>query len=534
MTGEAIWDYDSIAESYGGELSPLTYTFTREFFQAAALHTALHCGISRSEWERSGISETVTGYSNRHLFLNRRAAYRLAALIPGYRVWPERIRAWMFVPAECAEPASAGSRLTDAARGVAAAIGYRLRVLVLRGSTRRFVRRVADDIAAARSDTDDPVALVRHLQQLLLVLDSWGPAILHDVESQRSLMRLHHELARGGCADVESAVAALTADDRARSTHADGVALIARIIRGDDQLVSEVLAADASSLIDVLAASSSPRALAARAGIEQWLTLWGDRALAELKLEAPSFRRASSLPQLVRSAVARGTDRRDEQPDAASATDQPVTWRARRAARRARRFMHEREQLRGCRADVYAAARVLCWSIGDALEARGVLDDVDQLFELELADLYALADAGFTLDDVTSRLDAHHAAQPGVTAVPTATAVRAADRPRELRGQGCSAGVVTGRVRIVTRPEQVLEVDGAIIACVMTDPGWTPVFPSCAAILTERGNLLGHTAIVARELGVPAVIAIRGLLEWVEDGEMLRIDGAAGTVTRLG
>ena len=112
-------------------------------------------------------------------------------------------------------------------------------------------------------------------------------------------------------------------------------------------------------------------------------------------------------------------------------------------------------------------------------------------------------------------------------APPEAESLRAAS----LRGQGCGAGIVTGRVHVVSQPQQVLARVGEIIACSTTDPSWTPVFPACAGILTERGSVLGHAAVVAREFGIPAIVAIPGLLEWIRDGDIVQIDGATGIVT---
>jgi phosphoenolpyruvate-protein kinase (PTS system EI component) len=59
------------------------------------------------------------------------------------------------------------------------------------------------------------------------------------------------------------------------------------------------------------------------------------------------------------------------------------------------------------------------------------------------------------------------------------------------------------------------------------------LFPSARGLLVERGSLLSHSAIVARELGIPAVISIPGLLDWLRDGDEVELDGAAGTVRRL-
>ena len=77
-------------------------------------------------------------------------------------------------------------------------------------------------------------------------------------------------------------------------------------------------------------------------------------------------------------------------------------------------------------------------------------------------------------------------------------------------------------------------IDGReILVTEHTDPGWVLLFPSAAGLLVERGSLLSHSAIVARELGLPTVVAIDGLTAWLNDGDQIEFDGSTGKVSRL-
>src|SRR5262249_29799046 len=99
-----------------------------------------------------------------------------------------------------------------------------------------------------------------------------------------------------------------------------------------------------------------------------------------------------------------------------------------------------------------------------------------------------------------------------------------------LRGIPCGRGVVEGSIRIVTEPA---DVGGGIIAAYRPDPGWVSVRPSASGLLIERGSPLTHLAIVARELGVPTIVQIPGLIQQVTTGMRVRMDGATGEVTIL-
>jgi pyruvate,water dikinase len=75
---------------------------------------------------------------------------------------------------------------------------------------------------------------------------------------------------------------------------------------------------------------------------------------------------------------------------------------------------------------------------------------------------------------------------------------------------------------------------GEILVTERTDPGWVPLYPSCTGLLVERGSLLSHSAVVARELGLPTIVGISGgLLQKLENGFRVRMDAGRGEVRIL-
>lgn len=106
--------------------------------------------------------------------------------------------------------------------------------------------------------------------------------------------------------------------------------------------------------------------------------------------------------------------------------------------------------------------------------------------------------------------------------------------PSVLNGIPCCPGVVEGTVRVVHHMKDAEGIDGDILVTERTDPGWVPLYPSCSALLIERGSLLSHSAVVARELGLPAVVGISGgLMRKLKTGDRVRVDGGAGEVRIL-
>ncbi|RKU28869.1 hypothetical protein C6499_09640 [Candidatus Poribacteria bacterium] len=99
-------------------------------------------------------------------------------------------------------------------------------------------------------------------------------------------------------------------------------------------------------------------------------------------------------------------------------------------------------------------------------------------------------------------------------------------------GVGVSAGVATGKARVLLTPTDVQPSDrDYILVCPSTDPAWTPLFLHAAGLVMERGGLLSHGAVVAREYGVPAVVNIPNATQRITDGQMLQVDGNQGIVS---
>lgn len=101
-----------------------------------------------------------------------------------------------------------------------------------------------------------------------------------------------------------------------------------------------------------------------------------------------------------------------------------------------------------------------------------------------------------------------------------------------IEGIAGSPGVVEGRVRIVADPYEDFE-DGDVLVTTMTDTAWTPLFLVAGAVVTDVGGVLSHATIVARDLGIPAVVNTKVATSTLADGDLVRVDGGAGLVTVL-
>jgi pyruvate,water dikinase len=300
-----------------------------------------------------------------------------------------------------------------------------------------------------------------------------------------------------------------------------------------------------------------------------YLDRFGDRCLEELKLESPTLAddplpllraigqlaRGLALGEAVET-LAAAQVRRDAESQASDALrGRPLrkivfNW----ILRRTRRHVRDRENLRFERTRVFGRVRRLFVEIGRRLFAEGLLDDPRDVFYLDLEEVLGFVEGTITCPDLqglaatrktefqryrslsppASRCETRGAVHVGNDFSSTRTAAAAhKDRSGDqtvLQGTGCCRGVVRGPVRIVRDPRDVTLGAGQILVAEQTDPGWVLLFPAAAGVLIQRGSLLSHSAVLARELGIPTIVAIAGLMSRLQDGDRVEMDGTTGTV----
>lgn len=103
-----------------------------------------------------------------------------------------------------------------------------------------------------------------------------------------------------------------------------------------------------------------------------------------------------------------------------------------------------------------------------------------------------------------------------------------------IQGTPVSAGSYTGPVRVVMNESEFSKIEaGDVLVCPITSPVWSVVFPSIGALITNTGGILSHPAIIAREYRIPAVVATGNATELLRDGQVVTVDGTAGTVVKV-
>lgn len=174
----------------------------------------------------------------------------------------------------------------------------------------------------------------------------------------------------------------------------------------------------------------------------------------------------------------------------------------------------------------------------------GRLDRIDDVFCLDLVELRrAMASPSEPLRARVRRRRRAMAMWAGVRAPavilgtfdPSAALPPPPDDATVLYGLPVSAGLVEGLARVVESADAEVALEpGEILVAPYTDPGWAPHFAAAAGLVVEEGGALSHGSVVARELGLAAVVNVRDATRAIRTGDRLRVDGFKGVVVRLG
>jgi pyruvate,water dikinase len=101
----------------------------------------------------------------------------------------------------------------------------------------------------------------------------------------------------------------------------------------------------------------------------------------------------------------------------------------------------------------------------------------------------------------------------------------------KVKGLPGSAGVARGTARVIHSLAEAGKLQpGDVLVAIATEPPWTPLFATASAIVTDSGGVLSHSAVVAREYRIPAVVGTGNATTTFKDGQLIEVDGDAGTV----
>lgn len=566
-----VWDNSNIIESYPGITLPLTFSFIRRAYHAVYTQFCQVLGLSEKEIRSNDpMLANMLGLVRGRVYYNLLNWYRLVGLLPGFQFNKGFMEAMMGVrQSESVAPSAMGFArrffhefplfLRSGLRAIF--LQWRLPLLI------RNFHKEFDTVYSeyAKRDLDrlsphDAMGLYRDLEAR--VLWRWKAPIINDFSAMIYYGLLKKLTQRWGL-DSEGGIqnALLSGQGTIESTEVtEHLLAVAHLIERDTDLRTAFLSASSDKALELLLSKE-----AIRRAFGDYLEKYGDRCVAELKLETVSPKQNPSVCMaILQSYVRQGLStfqKKSASLSAESAFKQVqerlagkfvlgviprgpiyywVLWRTRQAVR-------NRENQRLARTRAYGLVRRLFLSVGRSFHQLGVLDRVDDIFFLEVEEIFAFIEGRATtvnlmeLVDLRQREYEGYRSQPPppdhfTTYGPVYTGLAFEDHAPvrgPLTGLGACPGVVEGKAVVLLEPDLSVSLEGCILIAKQTDPGWVILFPSIKGLAVERGSMLSHSAIVAREMGIPAVVGVPGLMSQLRTGDTVRLNGTTGALEIL-
>ena len=274
-----------------------------------------------------------------------------------------------------------------------------------------------------------------------------------------------------------------------------------------------------------------------------YIKLYGDRNLEELKLESRTFR---STPKLLDDRIeSYRADMNKLLSTYESISNRKDTNNEKGfIAKRCSLGIANREISRLNRSRIYGIVRLIVDALGDHYVKDGIIRNSEDIYYLTIDEVLDLADNPKVMTDeveerkgryeIFRRLPAYSrlifAGDEFDKSHASVNSYVRSTSGDELIGTPCSGGVAEGEALVIKSVDDTYDVKDKILITKMTDPGWVFLLASAKGVVSEKGSLLSHTAIISRELKIPSVVGVSDLLTTVNTGDIIRMDGDSGTI----
>jgi rifampicin phosphotransferase len=561
-----VWDNSNIIESYPGVTTPLTFSFIIKMYEAVYVQFGEMMGVNQADIEENqGTFANMLGLIKGRVYYNLLSWYKALSLLPGYALNAGFMEKMMGVKERFElKDLKQRSKFSERLRVVNM---VRIMIQNLRALPQmridfqadfNVVMQEYDKIDFEKRRADELMHLYTRFEQTLL--KKWKAPLVNDFFAMIYFGVLQKLIVQYGISDTPSIANDLLCGSKdIISTEPVYRCLnIATMIAENEKAKSFFLQKDEHQIWQQLQKGNFPQL---KTEIDAYIRKFGERCVGELKLETITYKQQpTNFIKILKSYVEQGVTKRiseakiEEQ--LCNNANQKVNNSLKNnflrklifnyVLKNTRTLVSARENLRYERTRGFGVVRALFCAIGKVFFGENVLEQPRDIFYLskeeifdhikgtsfnpDLKALIALRKAHFAAFEAETTGDRIHTrgiVYQGNSFNPPLHRVALTG---DLQGIGCCPGRVKAKVRVVKNPNEVENLNGAILVTSSTDPGWVTLFPTASAILVERGSLLSHSAIVSREMGKPCIVGITGLLQILKTGDVVEMDGSTGIV----
>lgn len=551
-----IYDNSNIIESYSGVTTPLTFSFAREVYEKVYRQTLNNFFISQEDIEsiKEDLANMICFYQNK-VYYRLNSWYKMTALYPGYNKNKKYMENMMGVKLELKE-----GKAKQKLRLFRIYLRFIHKLLRIKKDSLLFVdkfERITKDHFNNSFENYTNKGLVDLYRQLEEnILDDFTTPITNDMGAMVFLGILNDALKKKKLSDYEGLLSKVLAKQGNVESLKQSIALIDLVnyINNDTQLKSYYQNTEIEKIIEELDKDNK-----INKQIKEYIYKYGSRAMEELKLETVTlFQDPRFLIQTIKNYLnmekipAVYSDEEFDIKDFYKHFSLFEKLYIKPVTEITKYFVKNRELLRLRRTYIYSIVRNIFLRMGQNFKEEGIIENARDIFFMEKNEALDIASFGIVgYEDIRTQIEERkkeyeinkekecyermyfygEVKEENMLPIYARQEIISQDL-NTLQGVAGGGRVVEGIVKYVKEPEEA-DIEGYILMAKRTDPGWTVLFPMAKAVIIERGSVLSHSAVIAREMGLTLVVGIRGLTSRVKDGMRVRVDGIKGTVEIL-
>lgn len=533
---EVIWDNSNIIESYSGVTTPLTFSFIKDVYTEVYKQFLLIMGVESELIEENSDIFQMLGLIEGRVYYNLLNWYRLLRLMPGYEINAGFMESMMGVKQKLNQvPKVKPSKKNKYLRLANLIKSLIINLFRLPKDIENFYEHINKTLSPyengklAGKSVNELVEIYFELESKLM--KKWQAPLVNDFYAM-----IFYGLLKKSLSKIDP----------------DGT-LQNDLLTGETGIISTEPIKRIKQISNKICQGQN-----ADKDIEEFIQKFGNRCIGELKLETVTYKQDSSLLQfIINSYVKQGIINLEKE----SQHEQQIRHDAEKKVREkikkplfgfilknARLRVKNRENLRFERTRLFGLVREIFLEFGKIFAYENIIETQRDIFYLTKEEIFNYV-LGTSVDidlktiiENRKKLFKEFETKHPSDRFSTYGAVYKANQyttqgdidknpvKGDLSGIGACAGIVRAKVKIVHSVAESQGLEGCIMVAERTDPGWVPLFPISKGILVERGSILSHSAIVAREMGIPAIVGINNLLTSLKDGDEVEMNGSTGTI----
>ena len=568
-----IWDNSNIVESFPGLTKPLTFSFAQMAWSSVFRQSAMAMGVPNNVVKNNDlVFDNMIGLVNGRIYYNLKNWYKFVSFFPGFKNNKKYMEQMMGVKEGIKFEKSKKNNfehIRNLNSYLRLGIGLFKNFLILDKEIAKFHKRFDSNyeylssIEIRQKNSKEIMNVFNNAKSKLL--EGWRVEGINDYQAMvfyGMVKRLTKKYNLDESESIHNDLFCGIKDIDSTKPTKELISL-ALYVKNNKKYFNLFTKKDEKTILKEIENKKDYKEFKSK--FNKYLDLYGYRCMSELKLEEKSLKDDPSFAikiiqnylKIKNLSINQFSKKElEKRKKAEKIIKQKLRYKPFKkilffwALKNARKSVRYRENLRLCRTKAFGLIREAFQTIGNEFYKEKIINNPDDLFYLEINEIFDLIKNKNSETDIENIIKSRKQAYSNFEKQNLPERFYTNDKVLKysknqlffdeeaskyddgniLRGISCCPGIVQNTVKIIISPNDDVKLNGEILVTEKTDPGWVPLYPSVSGLLIERGSVLSHSAIVARELGLPTIVGIRGLTKKVKNGQKIKMDAGKGIV----